>query len=45
VAEHSYHQKLVAAAPAERARKLDEYSLHANDIAIALGEKIPSTAP
>lgn len=44
-AERSYHAKLVAAAPAERAKKLDEYSLHANDIAIALGEKIPSTAP
>ena len=45
VAEKSYHAKLVAAAPTERTKQLPEYSLHANDIAIALGEKLPAPAP
>lgn len=40
-AEKSYHDKLVAAAPAERAKKLPEYELHANDITIALDAKNP----
>ncbi len=40
-AEKSYHDKLVAAAPGERAKKLDEYSTHEMDITIALNAKTP----
>ena len=35
-AERSLHDKLVAAAPAERAKQLPEYATHENDITIAL---------
>lgn len=38
-AERDYHARLVAAAPAERAKQLPEYIAHANDITIALGAK------
>lgn len=41
-AERRFHDQLVAAAPAERAKQLAEYSTHANDIAIALDPKRPS---
>ena len=40
-AERKYHDQLVAAAATERAKQLPEYSEHANDITIALGEKLP----
>jgi hypothetical protein len=40
-AERSYHDKLVAAAPAERAKQLAEYITHENDITIALDAKRP----
>jgi hypothetical protein len=40
-AERDYHDKLVAAAPAERAKQLPEYVTHENDIAIALDAKRP----
>lgn len=40
-AERSYHNKLVTAAPAERAKSLPEYTEHANDITIALDAKQP----
>jgi len=40
-AERSYHDQLVAAAPAERAKQLAEYSTHENDITIALDAKRP----
>ncbi len=40
-AERSLHDKLVAAAPRERAKSLPEYSEHANDITIALNAKRP----
>lgn len=39
--ERSYHAKLVAAAPAERAKQLPEYITHENDITLALSEKRP----
>jgi hypothetical protein len=38
-AEKSYHDKLVAAAPAERAKQLPEYVTHENDITFALDSK------
>lgn len=41
VAEQSYHNKFLAAAPAERAKQLPEYITHENDIAIALDAKRP----
>jgi double zinc ribbon protein len=40
-AERTYHDKLVAAAPSERAKQLPEYITHENDITIALGAKNP----
>lgn len=40
-AERTYHQRLVAAAPAERAKQLAEYLTHENDITIALDAKRP----
>jgi hypothetical protein len=40
-AEKSFHQKFVAAAPAERAKQLPEYITHENDITIALDGKLP----
>ena len=40
-AVRAYHAKLVAAAPAERAKQLPEYTEHANDITLALGQKLP----
>jgi hypothetical protein len=40
-AERTYHDKLVAAAPAERAKQLPEYVTHENDISIALDAKRP----
>lgn len=40
-AERGYHDKLLAAAPAERAKQLPEYVTHENDIAIALEAKRP----
>jgi len=40
-AERSYHDQLVAAAPAERAKQLAEYTTHENDITIALDAKRP----
>ncbi|HEV8445824.1 MAG TPA: zinc ribbon domain-containing protein [Gemmatimonadaceae bacterium] len=40
-AEKSFHDKLVAAAPAERAKQLTEYTTHENDITIALDSKRP----
>ncbi|HEY9229427.1 MAG TPA: hypothetical protein VIP11_22450, partial [Gemmatimonadaceae bacterium] len=40
-AERTYHDKLVAAAPAERAKQLPEYITHENDITIALDAKRP----
>lgn len=40
-AEQSYHDKLVAAAPAERKKQLPEYTAHENDITIALEAKRP----
>ncbi len=40
-AEQTYHSKLVAAAPAERAKQLQEYLNHENDINAALGTKTP----
>ena len=40
-AERTYHDKLVAAAPTERAKKLDEYVAHEADISIALDAKRP----
>ncbi len=40
-AERTYHDKLVAAAAAEQAKKLPEYVTHENDIAIALDAKRP----
>ncbi len=43
VAERAYHEKLVAAAPAERAKQLAEYTEHENDISIALDAKRPPT--
>jgi hypothetical protein len=39
--ERRYHDQLVAAAPAERARQLPEYITHENDITIALDAKRP----
>jgi len=41
VSERSIHRRLVAAAPAERAKSLPEYAAHENDIAIALGSGRP----
>jgi Double zinc ribbon len=41
VAERRYHDQLVAAAPAERAKRLAEYATHENDITIALDAKRP----
>jgi hypothetical protein len=35
-AERDFHRRLVAAAPAERAKRLGEYITHENDITIAL---------
>jgi len=40
-AERAYRAKLVANAPAERAKQLAEYITHENDIAIALDAKRP----
>jgi hypothetical protein len=40
-AERSYRGRLVAAAPAERAKQLPEYTTHANDITAALAAKQP----
>jgi hypothetical protein len=40
-AERGFHDKLVAAAPAERAKRLAEYTTHENDITIALDSKRP----
>jgi len=40
-AERGFHDKLVAAAPAERAKQLAEYATHENDITIALDAKRP----
>jgi hypothetical protein len=40
-AERSFHQRLVAAAPAERAKSLPEYAAHESDISIALGAGRP----
>jgi hypothetical protein len=40
-AERSYRDKLAAAAPAERAKKLPEYVTHENDIAVALEAQRP----
>ena len=40
-AERSYYDKLVAAAPAERAKQAPEYVTHQNDITIALAAKRP----
>jgi hypothetical protein len=40
-AERSYHDKLVAAAKAERAKQLPEYVTHENDITVALDSKRP----
>jgi hypothetical protein len=40
-AERTFHDKLVAAAPAERAKQLAEYGTHENDITIALDAKRP----
>jgi hypothetical protein len=40
-AERSYHEKLVAAASAERAKQLPEYVTHVNDITVALDAKRP----
>lgn len=40
-AEQTYRDKLVANAPAERAKQLPEYITHENDIAIALDAKRP----
>lgn len=37
----AYHEKLVAAAPGERAKPLPEYITHENDITIALDAKRP----
>lgn len=36
-----FHDRLVAAAPAERAKQLPEYTTHANDISTALSAKQP----
>jgi hypothetical protein len=41
VALRSYRDKLVAAAPAERAKRLPEYVTHENDISLALDAKRP----
>lgn len=40
-AERSYYDKLVAAAPKERATQLPEYIEHENDITVALNSKRP----
>lgn len=40
-AERSYRDRLAAAAPAERAKKLPEYVTHENDIAVALEAQRP----
>jgi hypothetical protein len=40
-AERGFHDQLVAAAPAERAKQLAEYATHENDITIALDAKRP----
>jgi hypothetical protein len=40
-AERTYRDRLVAAAPAERAKQLPEYTTHANDITAALAAKQP----
>ena len=40
-AERTFHDQLVAAAPAERAKQLAEYTTHENDITIALDAKRP----
>lgn len=40
-AEKTYHDKLVAAAPAERKKQLAEYVTHENDINLALDSKRP----
>lgn len=40
-AERAYYDKLVAAAPSERTKNLDEYTAHTNDISIALEAKRP----
>ena len=40
-AERSFHDKLVAAAPSERAKQLPEYVAHENDISIALDAQRP----
>jgi len=40
-AEQTYRARLVAAAPAERAKQLPEYVTHENDITIALAAKRP----
>lgn len=41
-AEKTYHDKLVAAAPSERAKPIEEYSTHEMDITIALNAKKPA---
>jgi hypothetical protein len=40
-AERGFHDQLVAAASAERAKQLAEYTMHENDITIALDAKRP----
>jgi hypothetical protein len=40
-AMRTYHDNLVAAAPAERAKQLPEYITHETDIAIELNAKRP----
>ncbi|MDB4876546.1 MAG: Double zinc ribbon [Gemmatimonadetes bacterium] len=40
-AERTFYDKLVAAAPTERAKQLPEYITHENDIKIALDAKRP----
>ena len=40
-AERTYRDRLAAAAPAERAKQLPEYTTHANDITAALAAKQP----
>ena len=40
-AERTFHDRLVAAAPAERSKPLPEYTAHDNDITIALDAKRP----
>ncbi len=40
-AERSFHQRLVAAASAERTKKIPEYVAHESDISVALGTSRP----